>query len=353
MRKKILILTIPLITLSCLKLYDPVIIDGGYSFLSGHGAFVINEGNFRGGNGSLSFFSYDSARLFNNVFMSVNNRPLGDVPYSMSITSNRAYIVVNNSGKIEVTDRNTITSIETINGLISPRYLAAVNDVKAYVTSLYSDSIVIVNLETNTVSGYIDLGCSSEGIIINHSLAYVANWVGGNRIFVINTLDDQVVDSIEVGMEPESMAMDLNNYLWVLCNGGWQRENFAELVAINTFNNQIEKRFTFPSINDSPTSLQIDGTGGTLLFLDDGIKKMSIYDNEIPRSSFISPLNHNFYKLGINPANNEIFVTDVSDYQHKGSLLVYNTGGGLISEYPAEIIPGGINFKLYSDPYGQ
>lgn len=353
MCKVILLLVIPLATLSCLKVHDPAIVDGGYSYLSGQGVFVINEGNFRGGNGSLSFFSYDSARLYNNVFMSFNKRPLGDVPYSMAITGSRAYLVVNNSGKVEVADRNTFISIETINGLISPRYLVAINDIKAYVTSLYSDSIAIVNLETNRITGYINIGCSSESIIINQTEAFVANWVGGNKVFVINTTNDSVVDSIEVGTEPESMVMDINNYLWVLCNGGWQRENFAELIAINTFDNTIEKRLTFPSINDSPTSLQIDGTGGTLFFLDNGIKKMSIYDMEIPRTPFISPLVHNFYKLGINPSNNEIFVTDVSDYQHKGSLLRYSAQGGLISEYPAEIIPGEIRFKLYSSPYIQ
>jgi DNA-binding beta-propeller fold protein YncE len=353
MSKIILLLVIPLATLSCLKVSDPINIDVENSFLSGQGAFVVNEGNFRGGNGSLSFFSYDSARLYNNVFMFVNKRPLGDIPYSMTIYGSRAYLVVNNSGKIEVADRYTLISIATINGLISPRYLAAINDVKAYVTSLYSDSVAIVNLETNAITGYIDLGCSSESIITYQSLAFVANWVGGNKVFVINTMNDSLIDSIEVGTEPESMVMDINNYLWVLCNGGWQRENFAELIAINTFGNTIEKRFTFPSINDSPTSLQIDGTGGTLFFLDNGIKRMSIYDNEIPQTPFITPLDRNFYKLGINPSNNEIFVTDVSDYQHKGSLLRYSAQGGLISEYPSEIIPGEIRFKLYSSPYTQ
>ena len=51
---------------------------------------------------------------------------------------------------------------------------------------------------------------------------------------VIDNTTDEVIDSIEVGIEPESMVIDKNNMLWVLCNGGWTRENFAELDGINT-----------------------------------------------------------------------------------------------------------------------
>jgi YVTN family beta-propeller protein len=353
MIKYLFLLTISFIALSCLKQTDPVIIDIKDSYLYGPGVFVVNEGNFKSGNGSLSFFSYDSAKLYNNTFTSVNSRPLGDVPYSMSINGDRAYIVVNNSGKIEVVDRNSLKSIATIGGLISPRYVAPVSDVKAYATSLYSDSVAILDLGTNTVSGYIDIGHPSEDIVINSSRAYIANWTGGNKVFIINVSNDQLIDSIEVGIEPESMAVDINNYVWVLCNGGWQRENYAELVAINTFNNAIVKRFTFPSITDSPTSLQVDGTGSVLLYLDNGVRKMSIYDTDLPHTTFIDPLDHNLYKLGINPVNNEIFVTDASDYQHKGSLLRYTGAGGLISVMEAGIIPGGICFKNSPDPYTQ
>ncbi len=68
-------------------------------------------------------------------------------------------------------------------------------------------------------------------------------------------------------MEPESMVIDVNGMLWVLCNGGWKRDHFAELIGINTYNNTIEKRFTFPVITDSPTCLQINRQGETLYYL--------------------------------------------------------------------------------------
>src|SRR5664280_3375842 len=62
------------------------------TFSFGGGVFIVDEGNFKSGNGSLSFYSYDSSKIFNDVFSSANNRPLGDVPNSMAIKGDQAYI---------------------------------------------------------------------------------------------------------------------------------------------------------------------------------------------------------------------------------------------------------------------
>lgn len=342
MRNIFIATTFSFALVSCLKLSGPVIDNVPDSFLSGPGVFIINEGNFRAGNGSISFYSYDSSKIYNHVFYSVNQRPLGDVPYSMNIKDNTAYIVVNNSGKIELTDVDHLQSVSTINGLTAPRYISFVTDSKAYVTSLYSDSVTVLNLLSNTIFGYINLKHSSEAIAANYGEAFVANWTGGNKIFVININNDMVTDSVEVGIEPESMVIDMNGTLWVLCNGGWQREYFAELIAINTLDHKIVKRFTFPLKTDSPTSLQIDGSGETLYYLDNGVKKMSINASNLPGETFIPKLDRNFYKLGVNPVGGDIFVTDALDYQNKGYVLRYNQNGGLISMQQADIIPGGM-----------
>ncbi len=178
--------------------------------------------------------------------------------------------------KLKLLTGTILKSVATINKIISPRYISFINDMKAYVTSLYSDSLAIIDLTTNSVSGYINLKKTSESIATLYSTAYVANWTGGNKIMVINTATDQVTDSIEVGMEPESMVIDKNETLWVLCNGGWKREYYAELIGISTRTNKVEKRFIFPSKTDSPTCLQIDGQGEILYYLLNGVRKMAI-----------------------------------------------------------------------------
>jgi DNA-binding beta-propeller fold protein YncE len=320
------------------------------SFLAGDGVFVLNEGNFMAGNGSLSFFSYDSSKIYNDLFFDVNSRPLGDVPNSMEIFGDKAYIVVNNSGKIEVIRKSNLVSVKTIAGLISPRNIGFISSAKAYVTSMYSDSLIIINLSDNTVSGYINLRRTSESIAVAGTKTFVANWVGGHEVMVIDNTTDELIDSIEVGMEPESMVYDGNNMIWVLCNGGWARENFAELDGINISANTIEKHLQFVSKEESPSCLTIDGTGETLYYLEwkEGVRKMSISAAILPSATFIPESGHNFYKLGINPANNDILITDIVDYQQNGYLLYYNSEGEMISTFQADIIPGSLCFKTAS-----
>ena len=330
---------------SCIKESDPVVTGLERAYLKGNGVFIMNEGNFRSGNGSISFFSYDSMKIYNNIFREANDRPLGDVPYSIGLYDNKAFILVNNSDKVEVANLNDMRSVTTIEKIVSPRYISFINSQKAYVTSLYSDSIRVIDLNFKTVTGYIPLKNTSESIVTASSRAYAANWTGGSRIFVINPLADEVTDSIDVGIEPESMVVDRNNTLWVLCNGGWKRENYAELVAINTSTNKISKTFTFPSLGDSPTCLQIDGTGQFLYYLHDGVRRMHIGSEALPATTFIPQAGYFFYRMGVNPFNDEVFVTDARDYLQKGVVLRYSPDGSLMSLLEADIIPGNMFFK--------
>ncbi len=343
MKNLVKICALFLLIVSCSKTPDY----GNLNFSFSGGVYVVNEGNFGQGNGSLSFYSYDSSKIYNNLFFSANGRPLGDVPNSMSIMGANAYIVVNNSGKIEVVNQSTIKSVSTITGLISPRNIAFINDYKAYVSSLYSDSVTIINLTTNSISGYINIRRTSESIAVAGNKVFFANWSEGKELMVVNSGSDKVVDSIEVGIEPESMAFDNHGMLWVLCNGGWTRQNYGELIQIDPTTDIIQKTLTFPTKEESPTCLKIDGTGQTLYYLDDGVRQMDIGATELPATTFIIQASgENFYKIGVNPINNDVLVTDAVDYIQQGYLLLYASTGKLISKLQAGIIPGFMCFKL-------
>jgi len=312
----------------------------------GGGVFILNEGNFLGGNGSLSFYSYDSLKIYNDLFLSVNSRPLGDVPFSMAMREDRVYIVVNNSGKIEIINSVTFESTATINNLISPRNIAFINNSKAYVSSLYSDSVAVIDLFSNSISGYINLRRTSEAIVIAGNRAYISNWAGGNEIMVVNTLDNTVVDSIEVGIEPESMVLDRNTRLWVLCTGGWSGTEAAKLIQIDISTNSILNTFTFPIDQSITSSLTIDSFRQTLYYLDGGVRQMDIALDRLPNIPIIAETGATFYKLAVNPSNGDIFVTDAVDYSQKGYVIIYKNDGTLISKERADIIPGSMSFKL-------
>jgi hypothetical protein len=313
--------------------------------LNGDGVFVINEGNYMAGNGTISFYSYSAGKIYNDIFSKANGRPLGDIPYSMEILKDKGYIVVNNSGNIEVVDKNSMHSLKTIGDLVSPRKILLIDSTKAYVSSLYSNSVTIIDLLTNSISGFINIRRSSESMILLGNKAYVSSWYSGKDVMIVNTISNNVIDSIEVAPEPESMVLDKNNKLWVLCNGGYARQNFAELIIINTLTDNIEKRFVFPSKSDSPSGLQINKTRDTLYYIESGIRKMGIQSLSLPVKTFNQTSGRIIYKLGIDPRNNRIFYSDALDYQQKGYILQLNSNGAAIDSSRADIIPGSFCFK--------
>ena len=345
----IAIISIVLVVVSCERTDPgPVVTDQSQAILAGTGFFIINEGNFTRGNGSLSFLSIDSSKIYNNIFLAANGRSTGDIPFSMQIEGDTGYLVVNNSGKIEMIDLTTAKAIRTLTGLISPRYIESVRQGTSYLSSLYSDSVAIIDTDKLTIKGYINLGRKSEMIIAAGIKVYIASWSGDSAITVIDARNDMIIKTIMVTLEPESMALDSNGILWVLCSGGYMKDETPALISIDTATDRIVSEFFFPK-SSYPTSLKIDYSGDTLYYTDNGIYKMSVLENELPSEPLIQADNRIFYRVVSDLQNGDILVTDANDYQRKGFLLRYDAAGNLKQSWESGIIPGHIVFNEIKD----
>lgn len=308
------------------------------------GVFIINEGNFGWGNGSVSFFDRADSKVYNHLFQKANDRVLGDVPQSMFIMDSLGFIVVNNSGKVEVINMESFISVNTITGLTSPRYFLPVSESIAYVSDLYSGSVTLVRLDDFTIIKTIETGMSTEQMIKIGDELFVANWSGGNKILVIDIVEGKLVDTIAVIMEPNSMVLDKHRKLWVLCSGGFLNEEMPGIIRIDPVTREKEKIFRFSMLESSPSHLCINGSGDTLYYLNNGIFQMPVTETEIPSD----PLVQNgklFYSIGIDPESGIIYAADAIDYQQKGKVFRYMPEGALKDSFDVDIIPGSFVFN--------
>ncbi|HTL83259.1 MAG TPA: DUF5074 domain-containing protein [Bacteroidia bacterium] len=327
---------------SCKKDEPPAPNSNGMSIAPGDGVFVMNEGNYQGGNAKVSFYKYADGSVTEDLFMPANDRPLGDVGQSITMINGYAYVVVNNSGKIEVVDPHNFVSLKTITGFTSPRFVLQVSPTKAYVSDLFGGGISILNLTTNSISGYIPVADWTETMLMTNGQVFVCA-PNHDKVYVVDPNSNSVIDSIAVVKGGNSMQLDANGKLWFLSYGDYATSAPGALIRINTTTHTPEMNLPFTTF-DSPTRLCMNAAHDSLYYLNYAVMRMSINDVALPIIPFISQGTMNFYGLNVNPANGDIYVTDAVDYSQRGHLVRYSVNGTLLDNKIVGVIPGGIYF---------
>lgn len=316
--------------------------DPGQPIVAGDGVFVSNEGNFLGGNSEMSFYRFSNGSATRDLFRPSNSRPLGDVCQGMSMINGFAYVIVNNSAKIEVCNPSSLKSTKTITGFVSPRYMLAVAPGKAYVSQLYSNTVGVVDLANNTRTTPFPFPGQSEAMLMYNSEVYIT-CLDRDKVYVVNPASDLVTDSITIAKGGNSIQLDNNGKIWVLCYGDYFTSAPGGLYRIDPATHSVEQSWAFTT-SESPTHICANTTGDTLYYLNSGVYRFPSNATTAPTAPFIAQSTQTFYGLGIRPANGEIFVTDAVDFSQRGHLLRYSAMGTLVDDELVGVIPGGVWF---------
>ena len=290
----------------------------------------------------------------NEVFYRANAMKLGDVAQSMTIRDGVGWIVVNNSHVIFAIDINTFREVGRITNLSSPRYIHFVSDEKAYVTQIWDNRIFIVNPKRYEITGYIECpnmtmeSGSTEQMVQYGKYVFVNCWSYQNRILKIDTETDRVVDELVVGIQPTSLVMDKNYKLWTITDGGYEGSPYGyeapSLYCIDAAKFEIEKQFRF-KLGDSPSEVQINGTGDKLFWINDDIWAMDVDADRIPVRPFLKYRDTKYYGLTVNPRNGDVYVADAIDYQQQGIIYRYRADGEPVDEFYVGVTPGAFCWK--------
>lgn len=348
MKKSVIYILLALLVSAC---GDDLMTGGRQYYYPESGVFVCNEGNFMYGNAALTYYDPSSREVENQIFYNANNFPLGDVCQSMEIINGRGYVVVNNSGVVYVIDPITFKYLGKISGLTSPRFIMGTGSGKLYVTEYYSPSIKVVDEATLSLIGEISLPVQDAGAMVRvDGYVYVCASDSPCVVCKIDASNEKLVASTPVTLSPNSIVVDKNKKLWVLSDGGYYGSPLGQEVAaisrINPSTMQVEKVLTFPSINDSPYNLRINGAGDKLYYVSYNVYAMGIDDGVLPVTPFVAAdAGQMYYGIGVEPSSGDVYITDAVDYMQKGKVLRYSKSGEKIDSFTADIIPGAFCFK--------
>ncbi len=316
--------------------------------------FVINEGPFQAGTGTISAFNRETGEVTPDLFEMANGRPLGNIVQSLTVHGDKAYIVVNNSNKIEVVNLEDFTSVATIENITLPRYFIGLDEQKGYV-SCWDSTVKVINLADYSIINSMPAGNGPDEMLLSGEFLFVINSGGfgtDSTVSVFRTITDEPAGSFTVGHRPAGIRKDMNGNIWVLCSGkGWNGypspdDTPAKLVCIDPVSFAILKEITFPGTDNHPDNMIINGDGDILYYNHpEGIFSFPVIASALNNQPFI-PGNSIFYGLGYDETEKMIYVTDPLDYAQNGWVCRFNALEGTpVDSIMVGIVPNGFWFN--------
>jgi len=322
-----------IIFLACQKEKDD---QPDFSWDLNDGIFIVNEGPYGNGSGTISFMKRDGSKIQHKVFQEANLfLPLGNIVQSMRIIDGIAFIPVNNANKVVLAMASSFQHLKTIENIDYPAYVIDAGDNKAYISS-WDNTIKIFSTENVSNIGQIWVGVGPTRMAKIENTIWVLNQGGlsvDSTVSVIDYNTDEVVRTIMVYPRPTGIQQDKNGLVWILCSGKGYWQNGASkghLIAIDPSDYSMQKDIIFPDTLNHPEKLIINNTGEVLFYnYPGGVYKYEIESDTLETSPFIEYPGI-YYSLGYDPVDDYIYVSDPVDYIQKGWVFRYQAANGLV-----------------------
>ena len=180
--------------------------------------YVLCEGNMGSNKCQLDLLNTASFEYTQDIYPIANPsvvKELGDVGNDIKIYGSKLWIVVNCSNKVEVCDAHTCVRKGQVN-IPNCRYVTF-HDKYAYVSSYVGP----VQVDANAQIG---------------------------RVYKVDTLTLEIVGQVEVGYQPEELAV-IGNKLYVANSGGYRVPNYDKTVSIINLDTFTEEQQVDVAIN--------------------------------------------------------------------------------------------------------
>jgi len=316
--------------------------------------YIVCEGQYGYGNASLGLYVPSKDSVYEDLYKAVNQQALGDVFQSIEHIGSNYFLCVNNSNKITVINDSNWKFIAHI-PVYQPRYILPVSSTRAYVSSLYSNKVYIINTQGLAVVDSVCLPTiSAESMLLYNYRVFSCSWdTGSKSIYELNILTESLSQADNINASaPQEILIDKEQKLWILSGDAPEGKN-AVLTRMDPDTKQILRAYSF-DISVNPVRPVFNNTKDTLYFIEadynggianNGIYRMGINEAILPTQAFIAAgQNQYFWALGIDPLTGNIYVGDPKGFTQKGSVGIYKPDGALLKTFKVGIGPGHFYF---------
>lgn len=302
---------------------------------------IANEGNFGKKNASVTKVSQDFSSVTNDYYALQNGgEPVGEILQDIGLSGTKAYLVVNNSNKIEVVDRTSFKKIATVSSNLSnPRYIAFSGN-SYYVTNNNFFDVRKVNIYSTadntfqksiTFPNYAEKISEAAGFIYvqTDGVTYDANYnelPTGHTITRLNPATNSVDKTIT--LTDTAVIRDMisaNGTVYVLSSD----EKNSYLYKIAGSSGDVQQ----VALSGLGKVVRLAADKGQLYLLSNAKKVYSMPANATAAPTTSFPVTAD-YIYGFNVIDGNVMISD-SDFMSNSTVRVYNTTGTLIKTFSA------------------
>ena len=347
---KIFIFLLSFLAISCVK--EPGSpVQQNYSELRKDGVFILCEGVWGLDNSSIARYNLANRTLIPDFFSASNEGMiLGDLANDIVIKGDTAFVAVTSAMTIE---KFLVSSGKSFGRLIlsgrrAPRKLLIYDDKNAYVTDLYSHSVIHFNPLLMKYIDEIPVGPAPEAIASDGIYLYVANSGYGDylkthpkagTISVIDVLSEKEIRNFYAGPNVTELLINRkrNSIFAAYRNVPSAKNETGGVVEFSLSELKEKKRWSVNTLRIAFTN-----SSDTLLILND---TCLVYVDLIANDKIVNTLisnpkpNEKWYSVAVAP-DNSIWIGNAKNYQINGELLIYSH---FIKEQLFNPIPLGVN----------
>jgi len=310
-----------------------------------NGFFSLNEGLFQQNNASLSFYSFATQKMYQQVFSAVNGRGLGDTANDMiqfSFEGKLYYaIAVNVSSQVEIIDGITMQSVAQIglfnNGIgREPRSLQYSNGIIYSIN--FDGTVSLIDMQTLQESKTLQVGQNPESSLIYQNKLYVANTGGLNfpnydsTISVIDLQNNELLTEFTTDINGSELIADSEGDGYFISRGNYSTIS-PKLVKLDLNTYEVKNDFDINIIT-------LAYANNIIYYYDDKadaiFKFNTLTEEKLPEVFIDCSSMKNVYKIRVNIDQQLIYIVDANSYVNSSIIMTYDMAGN----FQTEVISG-------------
>ena len=321
-----------------------------------NGVLVLNEGLFQQNNSSISWYSKGESKSFQQVFLTENERGLGDTANDFELyeINGKKYIIVavDVSSQLEIIEAATLKSVAQIpvfdgTDAREPREIVVVGQVACVAN--FDGSVAIVDLVNNQITAYWEAGLNPDGIAHYGNDLFVVNSGGLNSPDYDSTLSvfdletQSFKGNITTAINCSQVQITEEGQLYLLSRGNYSDVD-PSLQRLDVTKEAIEVEQVF----DLPIS-SFEIHNDWLYYHNTDLKaicRINLDGEDMPEAGAFIDVSEfeTFYGIQIDPLTGDIYCFDARGYVNSAIVKCYSKEGNFKYEFTAALNPAKLIF---------